>query len=74
MSGIINLNSVLKPQPESSAFVGSTRILSRPLTDKFKNITYINQPIIIPLDWWKEILAKLYLPKLKRLKLNKKHS
>lgn len=71
VSKIVNTNSILKLQPECSAFIGSTRVRSKLLVSDEKNITYRNHPVVIPFQCCDNLPTKVYLPDLKPIKLSK---
>lgn len=69
-TNIIRTNSLLKLQPECSAFIGSTRIHSKYIIEKYTNVTYKSHPVIIPYDCCKSFPEQVHLPELKPLKLS----
>lgn len=65
---LISMNSILKLQPECSAFIGSTRVHASSYQQD--NITYSNHAVRIPYDCCNHLPEKSKLPKLKPLKLS----
>ena len=66
----IGRNSILKLQPDCNAFIGSTRVHSRPRVETYKNMTYKSHPVEITFHCCKNFPKKENLPELKALKLN----
>lgn len=71
VSSMIKRNSIVKLQPECSAYIGSTRIRSKFKINTYNNVTHQIVPVLIPFDCCTHLPEKINLPKLKPLKLSK---
>ncbi|KAJ8948590.1 hypothetical protein NQ318_007594 [Aromia moschata] len=71
VSKLIDTNSLLKLQPECSAFIGTTRVQSKYQVDNHPSITYKNHPVTIPFECCNHLPEKLQVPDLQPLKLKK---
>lgn len=64
----LKINSIVKLQPDCSAFVGITKIQTEP--QKTSNISDNSHPVLIPYDCCENIPEKVTIPNLKPLKLD----